>query len=346
MGADTPARYQCVVLACGDTADTGTWGDSVAAVTMDCPECGSRWDVPPKPDGTMPVTSRCPKSHGGCGKLRKLPRTAAAVPRAAMAAAVTGWDPPSAPRPGRRTTEPCPKCGTPGLLASPRGTVRVCTECKHPVIPAGVAAPYERGTGSTREARSQRERDLEALELARRKGIIRGQLDDISADDRLTPDSRGVVEWFAEQVKAATTGQRLDELADLYAGEKIRRRGWLQGRPAAITAGYAEDGGDDDDEYAEGDDSDPPAAVVLATPASIAVQQHRAQPQPMTWAEALAACGWRMSPVVGGGCQVIEAGRTCGAEVRHCVTGGWACPGHYDVLSRVITKTNRERGIT
>jgi hypothetical protein len=211
------------------------------------------------------------------------------------------------------------------------------------VMPAGVAAPYERGTGSTREARSQRERDLEALELARRKGIMRGQLDDIADDDRLTPESRAAVEWFAEQVRAATTGQRLDDLADLFAAEKISRRHWWQGQPGAITAGYAEadDGQGDEDEW---DDDGPGTAVVLATPASIAAQQHRAQRA--TWAEALAALGWQMHPPVVAGCQVIDRhGRCADARTAHDVMGGRACSPHYTALCETLGRINQERGI-
>ena len=184
---------------------------------------------------------------------------------------------------------------------------------------------------------------------------MRGQLDDIAADDRLTPDSRAVVEWFAEQVKAATTGQRLDDLADLYDAEKIRRRHWWDGRPAAITAGYAEDddGPGDEDEYDDEDDDGPGTAVVLATPASIAAQQHRAQPGPMTWAEAITALGWRIAFAPSwDGCQIIADGIRCTIqEARRHVgssspgAGGWACEGHYQQIVQVLYDTNRARGI-
>jgi hypothetical protein len=306
----------------------------------------------------MPVTARCPRARGGCGKLRKVPRQHAVSTLVTAAGAPAGWDPPSEPRAAYRTAGQCPKCGTPGLIASPRGTVRGCLTCKGRVIPAGVAAPYERGTGSTREARSQRERDLEALELARRKGIMRGQLDAIADDGRLTPESLAAVEWFAEQVKAATTGQRLDELADLYAVQKIRRRGWLQGRPPAITAGYAEDDddGQGDDDQDDDDWPDPDAArtaVALATPATIAGQQHRAQPQPTSWVEAIAALGWRLAFVQSwDGCQIIADGIRCTSqEAGHHVgsssptAGGWACEQHFQQIVAVLYDTNRARGI-
>lgn len=329
---------------------------------MTCAECGKQWDVSPRPDGTMPVMTRCPKARGGCGKLRRIPQSAHAAPGAPRAVVPAGWDPPSQPRSAVQTTEACPGCGASGLLATPRSTARYCRQCKRLVIPGRVAAPYQRGTGSTREARSQRERDLEALELARRKGIMRGQLDAIAADDRLTPESLAAVEWFAEQVRTATTGQRLDELADLYAAQKIRRRGWLQGRPPAITAGYPEDPGDAqddededwDDEWDDEDDSgEPGTAVVLATPGSIAAQQHRAQPpQPMTWLEAVAELGWRIVPVPSwDGCQISADGARCPErETRGRIgppttMGGWACAAHYHTVVNLIGETNRARGI-
>jgi hypothetical protein len=321
------------------------------AVTVRCPSCSRSWKVPRRDDGTVPKTARCAQYRGGCGRTVKVPRgtgrrAGAAESPAVLAAAE--WDPPSAPRDERETAEPCPRCGGP-LTASPRCTARVCPQCNRLTMPAGVAAPYERGTGSTREARSQRERDLEALELARRKGIMRGQLDAIAADDRLTPESLAAVEWFAEQVKAATTAQRLDELADLYAVQKIRRRGLFQARPPAITAGYAEDDDGQGDE-GEWDDEDeghgPPPAVALATPVSIAEQQHRAQPQRATWAEAISLRGWRVSQTIGG-CQVIEGSQLCGAETGHSIgSGTWACSPHRYALGAALAAINEERGIT
>jgi hypothetical protein len=313
-----------------------------------CPSCSRSWKVPRRDDGTVPKTARCAQYRGGCGRTVKVPRGVRASGPGAVALA-PAWDPPSPPRTNRRTAEDCPGCGTPGLIASPRGTLRICDQCKTLAMPAAVAAPYERGAGSTREARSQRERDLEALQLASRKGAMRSQLDAIADDDRLTPDSRAVVEWFAEQVKAATTAQRLDELADLYAVQKIRRRGLFQARPPAITAGYAEDDDGQGDE-GEWDDEDeghgPPPAVALATPVSIAEQQHRAQPQRATWAEAISLRGWRVSQTIGG-CQVIEGSQLCGAETGHSIgSGTWACSPHRYALGAALAAINEERGIT
>lgn len=304
------------------------------SVRMECAACGNRWEVGPKPDGTMPVGARCPKDRGGCGKVRKVPRAGiASVCLPAVAA--SGWDPPSEPREVRVTAEPCPHCGEARVYAEPRGTIRVCVGCRKRVTPPGVLAPYERGTEVTRAAKSQRERDLEALDLAERKGVMLGQLHDLTAEDKLTPGSAMKAEWFAEQVKAATTGTRLDELAERFKDAGIRRRHWWHDRPA-LSAGYDDE--DDEDGYDE--DDEPDTTVVLATPASIAVQQHRAQLHRMTWAEAIAAFGWRLSPVADG-CQIINLGRVCGTWSEHHIGDGWVCGSHHAMLCHVITEHNR-----
>jgi hypothetical protein len=255
-------------------------------------------------------------------------------------AAAATWDPPSDPRHARQSADPCPSCG--GIThASPRSTVRVCPACQTRATPPGVLAPYQRnGHAAARQVKSQRERDLEALGLARRKGVMLGQLAALAADDRLDPASLPVVEWFREQVKDAASDGRLDELAALLPEAAIQRRRWWQGQPAAITAGYA----DEDDEPDDGEDDDEDQAdeheAPLATPASIAGQQWRSQPAQMTWADALAACGWRLAPTVGG-CQVVDLGRLCAAEITNSITGGWVCGDHYLALCRVIYEARR-----
>jgi hypothetical protein len=308
----------------------------VAAVTVKCAGCGKRWEVPPKPDGSMPQTARCPRAQGGCGKLRKVPARVTAPERAAAAPSPAAtWDPQSEPRKHRKCDEPCPHCGAQKVYADQRGIARVCMACGRKVTPPGVLAPYERGAEVTRAAKSQRERDLEALGLAGRKGLMLGELRRLAADDRLDDASVMKVEWFAEQVKAAASGARLDDLADLFAAERIKPRGWFQ-RPVAITAGYAEDDDEDDE-----DQDDEPAA--LATPAAIAAQQHRAQPKRMTWAEAIAACGWRLSATIGG-CQIVnEQSRLCGQETAHHIGIGWICATHYGTLGGVIWDDYRQQ---
>lgn len=315
-------------------------------VALRCDQCGMTWDVLPKPDGTMPGGSRCPKNRGGCGKLRKLPVSA----RAGGALPAAGWEPTGGPRAAREVAEQCPECAGP-LFASPRGTTRVCLSCSRRVTPAATLAPYERGESTGRQVKTQRETDLEALDLAGRKGVMLGQLRGLADGDRLDDGSRLKVEWFADEVRAARTAARLDDLAGLWAAARIRPRRWWQPQTAALDAadGY------EDDEYVDEDDDrqdDEPAAVVLATPASIAAQQLAAHPQRMTWAEALAACGWRIAPAIGS-CQVIdEHGRHCEAGIAGTPPiidalgrSAWLCQWHYGTLGGLIIKTNHARGV-
>lgn len=317
-------------------------------VTLQCAACGLSWTVFPKPDGTLPGGARCPKARGGCGKLRKIGRTA--VPAAAPAA---GWNPPSAPRPERDAAEPCGKCGS-AVKTDRRGITRWCPACNMLITPPGVLAPYERGSDVTRAARSQRERDddakktvLIAGEFLRR---VRGMLD----DPKIHSASADLLGWYDEEITEARRsrdGRRLAELADEFTADReagaFRRLHWWQGQPAALEATHEGDDYEDDD---DGQD-DEPAAVTLATPASTAAQPQPAQPRKMTWAEALAACGWRIASATGT-CQVIdEHGRHCEAGTgsppitdqigRHA----WLCQWHYGTLGAAIIETNRSRGV-
>jgi DNA-directed RNA polymerase subunit RPC12/RpoP len=297
---------------------------NVAAFTVNCRRCDEPISTRAKPGNTI----RCPS----CGYAQRL-RPPGQVAQLLQDAAAGIWNPPSEPRAPGRSADPCPRCGA-AAYASPRGTVRACPGCSTRVTPPAVLAPYRRdSSAAARQVKSQRERDLEALGLARRKGVMMAQLAALAADERLDPASVPVVEWFREQVKDAASDGRLDELAALLPEAGIRRRHWWQGQPAAITAGYA----DEDDEPEEGEDDDEDQAadeMRLATPASIAAQQHRAQPSRMTWADAIAVCGWRLSLTVGG-CQIVnERSQLCGAQTARPVTGGWVCAGHYDALVR------------
>jgi hypothetical protein len=174
------------------------------------------------------------------------------------------------------------------------------------------------------------------------------QLKTLADDRRLDPVHLPEVEWFADEVRAARSQGRLDELADLFREAGIRRRRWRDG-PAALTAGVAldeDDTGypDDKDEDAagayaeyddEGQDDAAPAAVVLATPGA-----------PMTWADAFRALGWRLTPTTGG-CQVVTEDGHCAADtVGWSVTDGrvdhgWVCRRHYEALATVIGDHNR-----
>jgi hypothetical protein len=310
---------------------------AVPPVPMQCPACGMEWKVSPRPDGSMPITSRCPKARGGCGKLRK-------VPRAARAAVVTLWDPPSGLRQPGQAAEPCPDCGGP-VKIDPRGITRWCPGCPVIVTPPRVLAPYERGTEITRAAKSQHERDLEALDLAGRKGIMLTQLRGLADDDRLDPAALPKVEWFAEQVKAAAGAGRLDELAVLFGEEGIKLRGWFR-RPVSITTGYD----DEEDEHYDEEDDEP--AAMLAIPAAVTGQQRA--PVRATWADAFAAYGWRLAPpdhsLI---CPVITSeGRCHEPSGGHppvtdgIVHDGWPCDPHYGALGAACISINQRRGIT
>jgi uncharacterized Zn finger protein (UPF0148 family) len=311
---------------------------ATAGISAGCRRCGAPISTHAKPGNTI----RCPS----CGYAQRFRPPAQAIPLDGSGSAT--WEPPSEHRASRETTEPCPECSG-SLLASPRGTVRACPACRKRVTPPGVLAPYRRGHDTTRTVATQRERDLGAIALAQRKGVMLAQLDALADDPRLDPASLPVVDWFREQVKTATGNGRLDELAALLPEAAIRRRHWWQGTPAAIeAAGYEDDEDQDDEDELHADDAATPA--VLATPASIAAQQHRAQPgRPMTWADALAACGWRLSAVIGG-CQVIDRGQLCGTGTAHHVAttagiSGWVCTRHHAALCEVLTEHNRRAGL-
>jgi len=319
---------------------------------MTCRACGKSWIAGLKPDGTMPKGARCPVRDGGCGTFAVVPKPRVERPRAWRPVLAEGpaviltWDPPSEPRTARQSGDPCPGCGG-GTLASPRGTVRACPACSTRVAPPGVLAPYQRdGAMAARQVRSQRERDLDAIGLARRKGVMLAQLDALAADDRLDPASMPVVEWFRAQVKDAAGDGRLDELAALLPEAGIRRRRWWHRQPAAITAGYADeddedDSGEDegqdyeDQDYEDQDGSGMPA--IRAAPARAA-----------DYAGAMSALGWQMTRQPGGGCQIDTGRGTCGSPwAEHIATaswaGGFACSRHLAALRQVITSTDAER---
>jgi len=295
-------------------------------VAVHCPACSRTWTVTRRADGTYPATARCAMGRGGCGRTGiKVPRGTSPPRSVALspAAAAAPWEPPSEPRGFARTGGTCPDCHAP-VMTEPRGTTLWCSGCKSAVTPPAVLAPYQRGAQVTRAAKSQRERDLEALALARRKGAMGAQLAALADDERLTPDSAAVVAWFAEQVKAAASGARLDELVELFADAGIRRRRFWQGKPAALTAGYDED---------QADEPAPPRPALAAVPAV---------PHQMTWAEAIAASGLRVAPHLSG-CQLTEHGLQCSGWPGRHIGSAWICGPHYEALAAVINDYNRQQ---
>ena len=300
---------------------------TAAAARLTCPACGTEWEVAARPDGAMPAAARCPKSRGGCGKVRKVPAAARPAPPAG------DWDPPSDPRTGYwLDTGRCGDCGG-RVRVSPRGTAMWCSGCEDHITPPAVQAPYQRSGGNVRVVRSQAERDREAIELARNKGLMLDQLAALAADDRVAPESGPVIDWFVTEVKNAASQARLGELVDALKTAGIKRRHWWQGRPAALDPPAYDNDQDDDEDYEDDEDDEPGPGGA----------------GPMTWAGAVAACGWSLSPAAGG-CQIIDHGQVCGAGTAQYIAtvagpGGWVCTRHYAALSEAITEQNYRAGL-
>jgi hypothetical protein len=76
-----------------------------------------------------------------------------------------------------------------------------------------VVAPYRR-EGQARQAKTGPERDREAWALAERKDLLLAGLDTLTADGRLSPGGQRA-RWLREQVTAASSHDRLEEIAGL-----------------------------------------------------------------------------------------------------------------------------------
>lgn len=268
----------------------------------------------------------------------RAPRRLAAVPD--FERPLEPWDPPSESLKVTLTTEPCPACGE-RLMADPRGIWRACWSCRCPVTPGAIHAVYPQGhQAEARQVRSQREHDLEAIEVARRKGLMLMQLGQLADDKRLHPASLPVVDWFRNQVKDARHNSRLDELAALLPEAGIRRRHFWQSDPAAIEASYYDD--DDEDQDYEPDSQSDRQPRHLAIAAAPAPAQPSTDREPTTWADAIASCGWRLSSVIGG-CQIISnTGQLCGADTARRIAGGWVCARHHAAVCEVIYAVRRQ----
>lgn len=217
----------------------------------------------------------------------------------------------------------------------------MCLGCRKKLTPPGALAAYEQHGDAVRSVRSQRERDLEALKLAGRRGTMLGELRRLAGDERLDDSAAMKVEWFTDEVRAARSGARLDELVELFAAEQIRPRGWFQ-RPVSITAGHADADGELD--YDEDDEDDGPATVAGTTPVSITSRAR----QP-TWADAIAARGWRLAlPSGSPSCPVIDengtqctAGGTCTGFPDGYGGHAFLCQWHYGTLGRWISEQRK-----
>jgi hypothetical protein len=250
------------------------------------------------------------------------------------------WDPPSERSQPTTVTEPCPRCGNP-LTASPRGTRHACLIGGYWVIPAGVLAPYERGEGQARQARTEDERDDDALALAEHAGILLDAIKGALADDRLHAASRARLEWYAGQIgdaaKAGNTA-RVARLEDKLGHEKIRRQRWWDGQvlnPAAIIPGG--NGQNDDGEIYDAelvDDDYQPRAITAAPAPAIDITA------------VLAALNYSLRPNPAGPkrCHVVlrpPVGAPAGTPRRHCqgladnvIRGGAICDTCLDAALR------------
>ena len=82
-----------------------------------------------------------------------------------------------------------------------------------------------------------------------------------------------------------------------------------------------------------------PGGAPPAVPGGAAAQRT----QPMTWTDAIATAGWRLSRTPGG-CQIVESNQPCAAaKAQHIASvtgaGGWICSRHYTALCQLIRGT-------
>lgn len=195
-------RFQHLQRVIGDVY--GRWVTSLAAPSMRCGRCGEPIVTRAKPGNTV----RCRK----CGYAQRFRPHGDVAARGAGGVGVADggavWDPPSTPRGTSEDRGPCPSCGG-AVVVSPGGTVWVCRGDCGKVAPSGVLAPHQRDTSPARQVRTQRERDLDALALAKSKGIMLAQLKMLAGDTRIDPVHLPAIEWFADEVRGATSQARL-----------------------------------------------------------------------------------------------------------------------------------------
>jgi hypothetical protein len=273
---------------------------------------------------------------------------------------VPAWDPPSAPRGLRYAAEPCPHCSRAEVLIELRGTRWVCEGCQKLVTPPGVLAPYLRGPGAARTARSQRERDDDAKRTAMLAGEFLRRVAALLADPKVHPQSADVLTWYQEEVTDARRSRdaaRLAELAGQFEDDRtagaFRRLHWWQGQPAALAEGHPDDEDCVDDGQGDNWEDDgqghEPKTTVAASPAALT-----AAPQRATWAEAFAAYGWHLATWDGSEtCQVAGPGGRCGEPTGGhppvsdgLAADGWVCAGHYEALNAACRAISRQRGFT
>jgi hypothetical protein len=248
--------------------------------------------------------------------------------------ALVAWDPPSPPQPDtqwRPTGEACLDCGG-ELVTRARGTIRLCIPCGRRVVPPRMQAPYERGPGQQRPARTQAEKDTAAIALARRKGVMLEQLEQLDADGRIRAEDRPVLAWFRHEVTAAGSEARLDQLTDAWKEHGPRPRRWWHADLPEIASGLQDDCDGEDQVYAadlagddedQGDDDYPRSATAVTPLTAVTLQPHE-------WPR-----GWSMvAPGHDRRCQVVEAtAGACTAAAEHRVPLADVCGRHHRLLA-------------
>ena len=148
-----------------------------------------------------------------------------------------GWqrEPESPPEP--ESAGPCPQCAEP-MTATVGGTSAACPACGYwqrsaDAIARLAATRPKRSQAVTAPEPSQAELDRAALDLAGRKGKLRGEV--IAFRDReskrLGPDSLEQIDHFLNWIASAQDNARIDEIIALLRTHKWNKQHWYNLKP-------------------------------------------------------------------------------------------------------------------
>jgi hypothetical protein len=164
----------------------------------------------------------------------------------------------------------CPECGRPAA-ADPGRTQVGCPACKWWGDYPEVIAWRDRQNGSASQAAArepqltQAELDAASRELHVRRGQVLAMIGKVLADDKLTVDCRSIFGWYQAQISRTVpgstdesalraAGERLDQLEEQLAGERVRHRGFW--RRDTGPGDYLDDDEDQDDADDDEDQAD------------------------------------------------------------------------------------------